>query len=289
MSVRWHMVVLAALLLMAGSSCREVGPNIFFDDIGETTDTVAIDTTQPKTVLLEVFTGAKCPNCPKGRQIADQLLATYAGRLVVVDIHQGPLSAPALAGDPDLRTEEGEELAEMLGPPPYWPCGAVDRQLFEITPGNFQRLVDRNLWTTFVTQQIDSPRYLLLGGSFQSNPTTRKLSGTVGVRPVRDLPGSLYLTIILTEDSIIAGQLDGTVVIADYVHNHVLRDVLTPVSGIPLPDTLRNGQTFYYSVKDYVIPVDWNTEHLYVTAFVSRSAGVYNVFQALKVPVASTP
>ncbi|MCS6916870.1 MAG: Omp28-related outer membrane protein [Chitinophagales bacterium] len=274
--MRYAVVFLVALL----TACSEIGPYIQLDDNATPADTVAVDTTQSRVVLLEIFTGASCPNCPKGRQIADNLMGTYAGRLQVVEIHQGPLAHPAQQGDPDLRTTDGDELAAYLGPPPYWPVGAVDRRAYQTSPGVWQTLVDRNLWSSLVAAAVDSPLKVALGAQASFDEASRKLKVDVGVRFLRSVEEALHLTVMLVEDSIVAAQLDGVTLITDYVHHDVLRDILTPFSGTPVTGNRQAGTSWYWSVADYVLPPDWNARHCRVVVLVARSGGSYEVLQS---------
>ncbi|MCS6991250.1 MAG: Omp28-related outer membrane protein [Chitinophagales bacterium] len=269
------------------SGCSEIGPYINFEEQQTVEDTVAIDEGQSRIVILEFFTGASCPNCPKGRKIADDLLQTYAGKLQVVEIHQGPLAGPALPGDPDLRTEEGEELAAYLGPPSYWPVGAINRVKHEVSPGNWQLLVDRSLWPSLVAEQSGRPLQVAMGCSLTYEPTARKLSGTLGVRFLESVDIPVYLTVLIIEDSIVSAQLDGVQLISDYVHRDVLRDFITPHTGVAIGSNKQKGETWYWSFRDYVIPDEWDDRHCHLVAMVTASGNSYEVFQSLRQKIRS--
>jgi hypothetical protein len=84
------------------------------------------------------------------------------------------------------------------------------------------------------------------------------------------------LTVYITEDNVVARQLNMGTWVARYVHNGVMRRALNSVFGSNLN---RNGDT-YENVFTYTIPSAWNIDNLNVVAFISRplsngATGVY--------------
>src|SRR5262249_29986109 len=147
---------------------------------------------------------------PAGTAILDNMVAANPGRIIVVEVHEGVLSVPLEPGDPILKTQDGEDLANYLGPPPFWPCGAIDREKFETSPGTFAVLVDRNFWSTYITQELDSPLYVRLGFDLSYDDATRTLTGSVNVNFINTISTPLYITVLIKENGIVAAQLDGT-------------------------------------------------------------------------------
>jgi len=279
--------LLLSSILLAFYSCEEVGPNINLNG-GSGNDTTGgnVDTTQKKTVLIEDFTATNCPNCPKARDIIDNLLSQYPGRLEIVEVHQGILSVPLVNGDPELKTQDGEDLAAYLGPPAYWPIGAVDRRSWEVSPGDFERLVDRSLWTTYVAQQLDSPLSVKLGLNFNYDDANRILSGSVTVDFQRTITDPLNITVLVTESGIVAAQLDPQLnLLTDYVHRDVLRDVITNTTGDAVTGTKTAGSTWTYNLSPYTLSTEWIADSCRIIAFVSKSAGSYDVLQASGTPL----
>ena len=75
------------------------------------------------------------------------------------------------------------------------------------------------------------------------------------------------LTVYLTEDNIVAPQNNGGTMVNDYVHNHVLRDVLTETLGSPLVITDGDKYSMTYSTT---LDESWNADNMNVVAFISR-------------------
>ena len=102
------------------------------------------------------------------------------------------------------------------------------------------------------------------------NEATRNLDVKVSGRVVADwssvLDSDIGLMVYLTEDSLVGKQLKSGVWVEDYVHNHVLRSVLTPFDGDPL--TI-NG-TAYEKTYHAVLASDWNPDNMRIVAFIHR-------------------
>jgi len=100
------------------------------------------------------------------------------------------------------------------------------------------------------------------------NPTTRQLDLSVTMRVTSAVAGNLYFSAYLIEDNIVDHQLTPTGVDTAYTHTHVLRKLLTPLSGQQL-----NAPSFTPGrvvVQRYSLPVSpaFNVSNLKIIAFV---------------------
>src|SRR4051794_39448582 len=73
-------------------SCQEEGPAINLKgNENAVADTTYIESTVPaaeaKNVMLEEFTGVRCPNCPAGHITIDQIKTANPGRVVSISYH----------------------------------------------------------------------------------------------------------------------------------------------------------------------------------------------------------
>lgn len=277
-----------SLLIAAFFSCKEVGPDIdFSNNTVDTTGAGNVDSNQQKTVLMEDFTATDCPNCPKARNDIDNLLGSYPGRIEVVEVHEGILSHPILPGDPALKTLDGDSLASLLGGPPYWPVGAIDRKAYEISPGNFQVLVDHGLWPTYVPQELNSALEVKMGLILNYDVAARQLTGSVTVNFIETITAPLTITVMITESGIVAAQKDGVIIDSYYVHHDVLRDVITRYSGFFVngDKTAGSSLTYHLSTSPYPVSGEWNADSCRIIAFISKSAGGYDVLQCIGKPL----
>ena len=74
------------------------------------------------------------------------------------------------------------------------------------------------------------------------------------------------LTVYITEDNLVAPQINQGNIENNYVHNGVLRTALVSVKGVALN---KDGDT-YKNEFTYTIPENWNADKLNIVAFISR-------------------
>lgn len=264
---------------LAFHSCNEIGPSINYGGGGN------IDTTNERVVLMEVFTAVRCVNCPAGREIVNDLLDSFPGRIEVVEIHSGDLAVPIHTTDPDFRSQDANDITAYLGPFPFQPSAAIDRKSWELTPGNIQRLIDRNYWNLMVRRELDSLPAVKLSMEKDYNTSSRLLTITMQVDFLNDVTDIINATILLTESGMVAAQDDGpTSVVEDYEHEDVLRTFLTGYSG-ELVNADKTAGSSWSLTRSITLPVEWNADNCRVIGFVSKSAGTYDVLQSIGTPV----
>ncbi len=260
-------------------ACNEIGPKINYGGGG------SIDTTNERVVLMEVFTAVRCVNCPAGREIINDLLDSFPGRIEVVEIHSGDLAVPIHTTDPDFRSQDANDITAYLGPFPFQPSAAIDRKSWELTPGNIQRLIDRNYWNLMVQRELDSLPVVKLTIEKDFNTSSRLLTVTLKVDFLNDVSDIINATILLTESGMVAAQDDGpTSVVEDYVHEDVLRTFLTSYSG-ELVNAENTAGSSWSLTRSITLPGEWNAGNCRVIGFVSKSAGTYDVLQSVGTPV----
>lgn len=218
-----------------------------------------------KKVLLEDFTGQKCPNCPDAAIVANNLQAVYGEQLIVVAVHAGFYAEPSASGDftADYRTQAGNELNDYFSFQGY-PSGLVNRADYLGSTVLF-----KDSWEGAVAAQVALPPQAVISFSNNYNSSTRKLDLTVETEFLEDLDGTFNLCVLITESGIVSPQQTSSGVQADYVHNHVLRAYVNGTWGDPVGTS---GQavageklTNAYSIT---LPAEWNADHCHVVAFV---------------------
>ncbi|MBA2422582.1 MAG: Omp28-related outer membrane protein [Chitinophagales bacterium] len=264
-------------------ACEEVGPPVNLSGGG--TGGNGGDSSNQRIVLMEEFTAVACINCPKGHEIIADLLDSFPGRIEVVEIHSGDLAEPINDTDPDFRTVDGNDLTNYLGPFPFQPSASIDRKLWEVAPGDFQRLVDRSFWSTFVKSELDSAAKVKLTIEKDYNSSSRELNVILNAEFLEDISDIVNATILITESGMVAAQDDGPVeVIEDYVHKYVLRDILTNYSGELINASTTTGNTWALS-KSITLPLEWNADNCRIVAFIAKAVGNYDVLQVVGTPV----
>ncbi len=224
-----------------------------------------------RVVLIEEFTGKGCTNCPKGSRELENLLTQFPNNLVAVSLHAGFFANPAQfpLGIYDLRTDEGEFLIDYLSQPIGYPSGVVNR-----TPVSGDMQQGLNQWASSITAAIQVPPTIELSIVKTFDPATRQLVVTVNGIGKEALTGEIRLSIMITESGIVDAQddLEAGGIVEDYVHKHVLRDMLTPAAGATVLNSIITGQTFSETYST-TLDAAWVPDNMEIIAFVSLVNG----------------
>ncbi len=275
---RLFFLLLATVLVQ---SCKEVGPTVDIDGtsslLGDTTFVESnIATPQDRVVLLEEFTGVRCVNCPRAHNTIKLIQAAHPGRVLAVGIHTGIFAQP-YAGRPDFQIPEGNAIEQALNGAQGYPSGAVDRKQFS---GESRIIISDSKWANYVNDQLTIPTPVNINLAKVYNATTRQLELSATMRFTAAYANNLYFSAYLIEDNIVDHQLTPTGVDTAYNHTHVLRKLLTPLSGQQL-----NAPSFTAGrvvVQRYSLPIDaaFNVSNLKVIAFVHNNGTDKSVLHA---------
>lgn len=214
-----------------------------------------------RVVLLEDFTGQRCPNCPTATEIIEQLQDMYGDAVVAVALHGGPLSFAGNAKVVGLKTAVADE---------YYSHWEMDHQPVGLI--NRHGSVDYQKWATVVKEELAKPAPLRLEGSavLADNIITIRINaeGTDGT-----ITGKLQVWLL--EDGIKTLQLmpDGTPN-QEYIHNHVFRTAVNGTWGEDI--SVEEGKTIERPMTQALDP-NWNKEQLSIVAFVYNGSGVQQV------------
>lgn len=249
-------------------------------------DTVYNDTTiNIRRILLEEFTGHKCPNCPEGADIAKQIMTDHPEEFLSVAIHNsGSFSKPDTS-DPshpypsNFETPMGEALRISYQFSSF-PGGMLNRSEL-----NGSVKVPYQQWPNVVSSLIADQNYMAprfkmhLENIYNSKPNDKSLRVRYKVEALQNIQGNIAIVAYITESHIIAPQTDNRLsnsYVPDYEHNHVLRTAF-PNSG--------DGKTLFtnpaigdiaqvISENDEIsvaIPENWVPDNLEVIVFLYNS------------------
>jgi hypothetical protein len=194
-------------------------------------------TTVQRKVLLEDYTGHKCTACPQAAVTANGLLQTYGDKLIVIGVHAGFFANPQASGQyrEDFRTAAGTAYDD----PTFFgvstvgnPNGLINRKNY--TPATTDHVKPYGTWATEVPLELAKPAMAKIEITNTYNSSTRSLACTIKSTFLADtLTGGPYkLIVAVTQDSIVADQLDAGVYVPTYVHRHVLRDNINSATGV---------------------------------------------------------
>ncbi|MCW3124492.1 MAG: hypothetical protein JWO03_150 [Bacteroidetes bacterium] len=294
-----HKINILALIALALciNSCKEIGPQI---DLTNGKHNTLLDTTyvespaqapQPKTVLIEMFTGVSCINCPGAHVVMDNIITANPRRVIGVAMHS--------TAEPASQDEQLIDSREPLGCPDAQtiitsfgdlgarPIGTVNRisHTSAVGPVSVYDIAANWGGYTNTSLAVPSPVNIVLTKTYVD--ATHTLTVDVELHYTAAQTDSDKLTIFLTQDSIVTAQLqsdnsdDST-----YVHNAVLRAAVTNALGDKVNANLGVG-TVVKKIYTYTIsnPL-WKPEHMNIIAFVHKyQNGSSEVLQSATITV----
>ena len=238
-----------------------------------------------KRVLLEDYTGHKCVNCPEASILAENMVVSYNGKLILLAVHAGIFAVPGSTGDftADYRSVAGEKWANDFGIVSN-PNGLVDRKAY-----NGSTVLGKDLWSDAVASLINqSPdAQMLISNSFDNGSGT--VTSTILSRFLKPLTGSYKITICITEDSLVSPQKNSNPAVGpvpiwyNYRFNNVLRGTLNGTDGELLTDQVNTSKTLLGRFT-LVLSDAWIPAHCNIYAFI-YNATTKEIVQTEKMPV----
>ena len=224
-----------------------------------------------RNVILEEFTGRNCQYCPDGHAIANQITASNPGRFWAVNVHAGGYAPTSY---PNFNTSDGAAILGGFNVDGF-PAGVVNRSTAD---GQ-----SRSAWASLANQQMSQVAECNVAGIAIVNPVTRL--ATINVEVYYTGNSSInenYLTVAMLQDSILGSQIGGStwnpnqMIGNQYVHMHILRDVITPTWGDAISPTTQG--TLITRTYEYQIPatigspngVDVDLDNIHFLAWVSE-------------------
>ncbi len=263
----WYLFIGSFIVILI-NSCKEIGPPI---DLTETVYETYIETPeapQNKVVVIEDFTGAACVNCPLAHEAITEIISLHPGQIAAIAEYN--YFADPLNIDEILVTQPAYDIDNnILGPINSWPASFVDRVDFD--DDNLLAEVPDNL-LPYTEQQLllTPPCNIYLDKLFDD--ISRNLSLTLTIKYTEDITVPNNLSVVIAENGIIAAQITPTGEIPDYIHNHVMRAMLTFYSGDALPETNVAGRVYVFNYT-YLLPAEWNAANMDIIAFVHNFDG----------------
>lgn len=256
-------------------SCEEVPVVI---PTGSTGGGPIINDTVYKTVLIEDYTGVKCPNCPNATIAIEDIRAIFGkDRVVALGVHGRFLTSPVEPTDTKLSTTFAKKLEDWAAPLSK-PAGSINRVGRETANGTAYWTSDIDSWPSLVETELLTPADMTVDFDFEFNETSRTLDVDVTGVGINDIDDGILVSIFLSQNGIIATQetnIGEATIIEDYEHEHVLLDGLTDVKGDAFAPSIIAGEEVEKSFS-MVLPdaeeVLWNVDDMDITVFVSTAS-----------------
>lgn len=236
-----------------------------------------------RVVLVEKLTGVSCPNCPAGSAELERMKVEFGDNIAVVSIYTPFLGQPKPNSKYDFRTEFGIQIENQLGLYLGKPAASINRKLF---PGEeYIPIANLGRWASYVLDELEEFSPIKIESNREYNSTTRELEIDFSILSNTQMEGDFRFTVYLVESGIIDPQENPGGVIDNYVHNNVLRAVLSSVNGDVLSSQISPSNPVNRSYT-FTLPDEdgwWVAENCRVVAFVSeRTDESTQVIQAHK-------
>lgn len=216
-----------------------------------------------KRLLIEDYTGTWCGYCPRVAH-AIELVKGQTDKVVAVGIHRASLSPTHANYDP--YTYDSSSLEAMLGSVGY-PKGYLNRFT------KWQALETNNIAQAVNLTQGENPKLGLALSSVVENGT---ISLDVKVQFGKDF-SNLNLVVYVLENGLVHEQhnyteyYNGEDIIEHFVHDHVLRECITPLLGEPIAASQSYLTNTYTRTFNIPVPATVeNASNLEFVAFVTN-------------------
>lgn len=243
------------------------------DDDALETSFACYTTSMPRKMdLVENMTAQLCPNCPYGHNVLEAL-TEIRPNIAWVAVHASGM------GPDKFVTDESDDISNIQCN--GYPSASFNRMYIDDSSINEQGTLAVVIgYNPQYTQQAAQMFNAMLDEldtempSFASVDIATKLDGNklnikVSGDAVEDFKqyvgDDAVVTVYLLEDGLVANQTGGS---KNYVHNHVLRDVVTDnVFGDPINWT---SATTYQNEFNVTLDSEWNSDNMQVVAFIGR-------------------
>lgn len=212
-----------------------------------------------RTTLIVEFSAMACNNCPMAAETAHNLLAMYGENLVVVEMHPASNSLTA-ARKPewDYTCPESDQYYLFFGNNTIAP---LPNGVVNMTQTDGSYFVDYTSWGALYNQYSKQGSHIALTHSVLLDSTNNAIQIQASIQNNWFEADSLQYIAWLTEDSIVGPQMmPNGKVDQKYVHNHLLRDAITDLWGMPIEVNAEDATnvSFTYTLPEKVVAKNCN-------------------------------
>jgi len=257
-NTKYIIATLFGIFLLSFSACDIVEGPYLIDD-----NTIPIDssTTFVKKVLIEDFTGHRCPNCPAAAVELVALQEFYGDNIIGIAVHPNsvfskPNPITTTSYTYDFRTQFGDDIDNIFDITTIGlPRGMVNRIGFDT-----EHQLGKDEWAAVVQSELD--KQPIFGIKLTSDVSEGNGTIEVDIESLTDLNENYNVVVCLTESGIIQWQKDNAAGdIENYEHNHVLRSILNSATGESIGNSFIDGDLWE---KNYTVNIsnleDYNSD-----------------------------
>jgi len=229
-----------------------------------------------KKVLIEDYTGHGCVNCPGAAVIAHDLQEQCEDKIIIMAVHAGYFASTDAFGPDytyDFNTEAGttwNDYYSIVGNPK----GMVNR-----VDGGSGVVTVPEKWSKTVVNELEliADIEVNITNIYDENDST--LTTTVSGEFLAVIDGEFSLVVCITENDIVQPQKNNDAEIGDtpdwldYVHQHVLRNVLNNAWGQEIASgEVSIGEDYSKTYTQDFKGHDWVPENCHIVAFVYQDS-----------------
>lgn len=222
--------VIALVIVLTGCDyVNNVNPPVSPSNPGSTTGNAVIT----RNVLVEDYTGHKCGYCPPAGTELKRLYEKYPGKVIPLAVHAGFYAKTNAQYPTNFQTPEGDAYDLQFGNGAAGnPNGLVNR----VGYGTSAFIRQWTSWSSEVAIQLAKPAIFNIRINNTFNSASNQLNTAITVKSLAANTGTYKLVVLLSEDSLIAEQLDyskptGQQYMTNYEFNHVLRGAINSTWG----------------------------------------------------------
>ncbi len=249
-----------------------------------------------RNVMIEDYTGHRCPNCPAAAAIAHDIELANPTRVFVASIHAGPggmTSFQQLASDCGLASNPLNEYCTEFFNTESIIYGAEFQTgfgFFGNPQGNINRISFSSStmfqfsteWDTRVTEVLNA-NDLKVNIQAQTNYYTETNGFYLHVETefLEDLAGDYNLSVYLIENEVEDFQDSAGVVLEDYMHHNIFRGCLDGLAwGQSITGDHTAGEKKYFDYS-YTLPTGSTNDDYHLLIYV-HDVETYEILQVIK-------
>ncbi|MCM1319462.1 MAG: Omp28 family outer membrane lipoprotein [Muribaculaceae bacterium] len=271
--MKYTSILSAAAMALALTAC---------DNIDENDRLIPIDFAKSdKVVLVEEFTGSRCPNCPDGAATIASIHEhpVYGARVIPVSLYPTQLSSLTrpFSSEQDLRTAEARDIFAVYNTRNALPAAMFNRRTFN----DAVLQVTYTQWGGFVSSIFDEGGYppVNIDLSCNYNKDTRELTINYHTQFVDEIQEEILFQVYVVENGVVTQQSSTAGIIEKYTNNHVLRKAVNGTWGTSYSDGHLPGSSFEDSVTT-TLKDNWNADNIQVIGFICYASGNREVLHA---------
>ena len=268
----YRLFAIVSIAVLAMTSCDKIEEEnyiVFAGAAGQWYDGNGVSD-HSQRAIIEKYTGVRCVNCPAADDAINDALAQYGHQMIALAIHDSSSFTRPIGDTPRLSTEDGNAWSIFFGvrEAGQYPTALVNRTLTGTAWDLF--IPTSGINSRIESALIKTPVVAVADSAYLNNDT---VNITVDIEFLQNVSDELTITLLIMEDSLVVTQrqADGSDQ-EDYVHNHVLRDVITDIWGADIIANGNNGEKRVALFNYAAYKPEWRLDKCHIVAMISKKA-----------------